>query len=153
VMGVLAIGVSIAGGSGFNVSVLVALAFTIASSATLPALLFALFWRRFNTTGAVVGMSVGLAASLVLILFSVPVWPGPDSEGSPLGSLALDVPAIFSVPIGFLACWLATLASSEPEAERRFDELYVRSETGYGAEAAPPSAAEAPAPREPVAAR
>jgi cation/acetate symporter len=53
-MGVLAIGVSIAGGSGFNVSVLVALAFTIASSATLPALLFALFWRRFNTTGAVV---------------------------------------------------------------------------------------------------
>ena len=143
VMGVLAIAVSIAGGSGFNVSVLVALAFTIASSVTLPALLFALFWRRFNTTGAVVGMSAGLVASLLLILFSVPVWPGPDSEGSPLGSLALDVPAIFSVPIGFLACWLATLASSEPEAERRFDELYVRAETGYGAEAA-----EAPAPAE-----
>jgi cation/acetate symporter len=39
VMGVLAIAVSIAGGSGFNVSVLVALAFTIASSVTLPALL------------------------------------------------------------------------------------------------------------------
>jgi cation/acetate symporter len=153
VLGVLAIGVSITGGSGFNVSVLVALAFTIASSATLPALLFALFWRRFNTTGAVVGMSVGLLASLVLILFSVPVWPGPDSEGSPLGSLALDVPAIFSVPIGFLACWLATLASSEPEAERRFDELYVRSETGYGAEAAggPGAAAPTEAPREPVA--
>jgi cation/acetate symporter len=143
VMGVLAIAVSIAGGSGFNVSVLVALAFTIASSVTLPALLFALFWRRFNTTGAVVGMSAGLVASLLLILFSVPVWPGPDSEGSPLGSLALDVPAIFSVPIGFLACWLATVASSEPEAERRFDELYVRAETGYGAEAA-----EAPAPAE-----
>jgi cation/acetate symporter len=155
VMGVLAIVVSIAGGSGFNVSVLVALAFTIASSATLPALLFALFWRRFNTAGAVVGMSAGLIASLVLILFSVPVWPGPDSEGSPLGSLALDVPAIFSVPIGFLACWLATLATSEPEAERRFDELFVRSETGYGAEAAqvPEAPAPEPAPREPVGVR
>jgi cation/acetate symporter len=151
-MGVLAIGVSIAGGSGFNVSVLVALAFTIASSATLPALLFALYWRRFNTTGAVVGMSVGLLASLVLILFSAPVWPGPDSEGSPLGSLALDVPAIFSVPIGFLACWLGTLATREPEAERRFDELNVRAQTGYGAEGAEvPAPPAREAPREPVA--
>ncbi len=136
VMGVLAIVVSIAGGSGFNVSVLVALAFTIASSVTLPALLFALFWRRFNTTGAIVGMLSGLIASLGLILLSVPVWPGPDSEGSPLGSLALDVPAIFSVPVGFIACWLGTMLSREPEAEAKFDELYVRSETGHGAEAA-----------------
>jgi cation/acetate symporter len=148
VMGVIAIGVSIAGGSGFNVSVLVAMAFTIASSVTLPALLFALFWRRFNTTGAIVGMVGGLIASLGLILLSVPVWPGPDSEGSPLGDLALDVPAIFSVPIGFLCCWIGTLVSSEPEAERRFDELYVRSETGYGAEAA----AETRQVEEPVAA-
>jgi cation/acetate symporter len=136
VLGVLAIVVSIAGGSGFNVSVLVAMAFTIASSVTLPALLFALFWRRFNTTGAIVGMLSGLVASLGLILLSVPVWPGPDSEGSPLGSLALDVPAIFSVPVGFIACWLGTVLSREPEAEEKFDELYVRSETGHGAEAA-----------------
>jgi cation/acetate symporter len=112
------------------------MAFTIASSVTLPALLFALFWRRFNTTGAIVGMLGGLIASLGLILLSVPVWPGPDSEGSPLGELALDVPAIFSVPVGFLACWLGTMLSSEPEAARRFDELYVRSETGFGAEGA-----------------
>ena len=51
-----------------------------------------------------------------------------------------------------LCCWLATLATSEPEAERRFDELYVRSETGYGAEAAQ-IPAEPPAAEEPVAAR
>jgi cation/acetate symporter len=145
VLGVLAIVVSIAGGSGFNVSVLVALAFTIASSVILPALLFALYWRRFNTTGAVVGMLSGLIASLGLILLSVPVWPGPDSEGSPLGSLALDVPAVFSVPIGFIGCWLGTMLSREPEAEEKFDELYVRSETGYGAEAAVEPAPE-PAP-------
>jgi len=154
-MGVLAIGVAIAGGSGFNVSVLVAMAFTIASSVTLPALLFALFWRRFNTSGAVLGMTGGLIASVGLIILSVPAWPGPDSEGSPLGSLALDVPAIFSVPIGFLCCWLATLATSDPDAERRFDELYVRSETGYGAEAAGGAEQQAPpvAAEEPVVAR
>jgi cation/acetate symporter len=149
-MGVIAIAVSIAGGKGFNVSVLVAMAFTIASSVTLPALLFALFWRRFNTTGAIVGMLGGLIASIGLIALSVPVWPGPDSEGSPLGSLALDVPAIFSVPIGFLACWLGTVMSREAEAERSFDELYVRSETGFGAEAAEGAPAAA---QEPVAAR
>ena len=92
----------------------------------------------------------GLIASIGLIVLSVPVWPGPDSEGSPLGSLALAVPAIFSVPIGFLACWLGTVMSREAEAERSFDELYVRSETGLGAEVAEslPEAAE-----EPVAAR
>ena len=135
VLGVLAIVVSIAGGSGFNVSVLVALAFTIASSVNLPALLCALFWRRFNTTGMVVGMLSGLVASVGLIILSPPVWPGPDSEGSPLGSLGLDIPAIFSVPIGFLGCWLGTFLSTEAEAERKYDELRVRSETGYGAEA------------------
>jgi cation/acetate symporter len=149
-MGVIAITVSIIGGKGFNVSVLVAMAFTIASSVTLPALLFALFWRRFNTTGAIVGMLGGLIASIGLIALSVPVWPGPDAEGSPLGSLALDVPAIFSVPIGFLACWLGTVVSREAEAERSFDELYVRSETGFGAEVAEGSPAAA---EEPVAAR
>jgi uncharacterized membrane protein (DUF485 family) len=51
-----------------------------------------------------------------------------------------------------LCCWLATLATSEPEAERRFDELYVLSETGYGAEAAQ-IPAEPPAAEQPVAAR
>ena len=51
-IGILSIVVAIAGGAGFNVTVLVGLAFCIAASANLPALLFALFWPRFNTTGA-----------------------------------------------------------------------------------------------------
>jgi hypothetical protein len=38
--------------------------------------------------------------------------------------------------VGFIGCWLGTILSREPEAEAKFDELYVRSETGYGAEAA-----------------
>jgi cation/acetate symporter len=135
-IGIVAIGVAVAGGAGFNVSVLVGLAFCIAASANLPALLFALFWPRFNTTGAVVGVLGGLVASLTLIVLSPPVWPGPDSEGSPLGSLGLANPAIFSIPLGFLCCWLGTMLSTERGAERSYHELYVRSETGLGAEAA-----------------
>ena len=135
-VGVLAIRIAVAGGSGFNVSALVGLAFCVASSANFPALMFALFWPRFNTTGAVVGVLGGLSASLVLIILSPAVWPGPDTEGSPLGSLGLDNPAIFSIPIGFFCCWLGTMLGSEKGNERGYHELNVRSETGLGAEAA-----------------
>ena len=69
----------------------------------------------------------------MLIILSNPVWPGATS---PLGSLALDNPAIFCIPIGFLGCFLGTKLSSERGNERQYDELLVRSETGLGAEAA-----------------
>ena len=134
--GILTIIVAIAGGSGFNVSALVGLVFCIASSANFPVLLLALYWERFNTTGAIAGMVGGVTASVGLILLSAPVWPGPDSEGSPLGSLALDNPAIYSVPIGFACCYLGTVLSQERGARRTYQELHVRSETGLGAESA-----------------
>jgi cation/acetate symporter len=128
-LGVLAIAVAIAAGEGFNVSILVGLAFAVAASANLPALLCALFWRRFNTAGAVTGVLGGLAASLILIALSPAVWPGPDSEGSPV---PLANPALFSFPIGFLCCWLGTVLSREAR-EERYHELKVRAETGLGA--------------------
>jgi cation/acetate symporter len=34
------------------VAFLVALAFAVAASANLPAILYSLFWKRFNTSGA-----------------------------------------------------------------------------------------------------
>ena len=136
-IGVLAIVVAIAGGSGFNVSALVGLAFCVAASANFPALLFALFWPRFNTAGAVAGILTGVLSSLVLIVMSAPVWPGADTDtGSPLGSLGLENPAIFCIPLGFLGCWLGTVLSTEKGNERSFHELYVRAETGLGAELA-----------------
>ena len=46
----------------------------------------------------------------------------------------LSNPAIISVPLGFIGCWLGTMLSTESKAVRSFDELYVRSETGLGAE-------------------
>jgi cation/acetate symporter len=129
-LGVLAIVVAIAAGEGFNVSILVGLAFAVAASANLPALLCALFWRRFNTAGAVTGVLGGLAASLILIALSPAVWPGPDGEGSPV---PLSNPALFSFPIGFLCCWAGTMLSREGREERTYHELDVRAETGLGA--------------------
>jgi cation/acetate symporter len=136
-IGILAIVLAIAGGSGFNVSVLVGLAFCVAASANFPALLLALFWERFNTTGAIVGMLTGVLSSAVLIVLSAPVWPGPDSTtGSPLGTYGLDNPAIFTIPLGFLGCYVGTLLGHERGAERSYHELYVRAETGLVAEGA-----------------
>src|SRR5207247_89835 len=76
-LGVLAIVASVLAGQTFNVSILVGLAFAVAASANLPALVMALFWPRFNTTGAVAGVLGGLLVSLVMIVLSPPVWPGP----------------------------------------------------------------------------
>ena len=130
-LGVLAIGVAMLAGPKFNVSILVGLAFAVAASCNLPALLMALFWRRFNTTGAVAGVLGGLTVAVVLIVLSPPVWPGPDSHGSPV---ALHNPAIISIPAGFLCCWLGTMLGSERATERSYHELQVRAEVGIGAE-------------------
>ncbi len=111
-----------------NVAFLVALAFAVASSANLPVILFSLFWKRFNTTGAVTGMLTGLIASLTLVLISPNVMD-PENAIFPLTN-----PGIVSIPLGFLGAIVGTFMSREPEAEKKFDELYVRSNTGLGAE-------------------
>ncbi len=53
-----------------NVAFLVGLAFAVAASANLPVILMSIFWKRFNTTGAVAGLAVGLGSSMLLIILS-----------------------------------------------------------------------------------
>jgi cation/acetate symporter len=135
-IGAIAIAIAVIGGSGLNVSFMVGLAFAVAASAIFPALLLALIWRRFNTGGAVTGVLFGVISSIALVIISPTVWPGPDSEGGALGFYDLANPGIVSIPLGFIGCWLGTVLTRETKALRSFDELYVRSETGLGAEAA-----------------
>jgi Na+(H+)/acetate symporter ActP len=135
VIGAIAIAIAVIGGEGLNVSFMVGLAFAVAASANFPALLLALTWRRFNTTGAITGVVFGVVSSIALIIVSPNVWPGPDSEGSPIG-WTLANPGIVSIPLGFLGCWLGTMLTTERGAARTFSELHVRSETGLGAERA-----------------
>jgi cation/acetate symporter len=133
-IGAIAIGIAILGGEGLNVSFMVGLAFAVAASANFPALLLALTWRRFNTAGAITGVLFGVISSVALVIISPTVWPGPDSEGGLISGYDLANPGIISIPLGFIGCWLGTMLSREAEAEHTFDELYVRSETGLGAE-------------------
>ncbi len=111
-IGAIAILVAVIGGEGLNVSFMVGLAFAIAASANFPALVLALTWRRFNTTGAVCGVLLGVVSAILLIIVSPKVWPGADSDtGSPIG-WTLANPGIVSIPLGFLGCILGTLLST-----------------------------------------
>ena len=65
VIGAVAILLSIFA-QNLNVAFLVALAFAVAASGNLPAILYSLFWRRFNTQGATWAIYGGLAERLFL---------------------------------------------------------------------------------------
>jgi len=128
VVGAVAIAVAILLGPTANVAFLVALAFAVAASANLPVIVLSLFWRRFNTAGAVAGLGTGLVASLLLILI------GPSIMGASRAIFPLENPGILSIPLGFLGAVLGTLLTREPSAETKFNELIVRANTGLGAE-------------------
>jgi cation/acetate symporter len=127
-----------------NVAFLVALAFAVAASANLPAIVLSIFWRRFNTAGAVAGLAVGLLASIGLILLS-PSLMGIDPPTVTRAArhliqakalFPLENPGILSIPLGFIGAIIGTLISSEPTSQEKFNELLVRSNTGLGAEKA-----------------
>ena len=142
VVGAVAIMIAILLGPSANVAFLVGLAFAVAASANLPVIVLSLFWKRFNTAGAVMGLGTGLVSSIALILIS-PSIMGIDPAGSSAHHLIqapplfpLENPGIISIPLGFLGAFLGTMSRREPEAERRFAELSVRANTGLGAEKA-----------------
>jgi len=137
VLGVVAIGLGILA-NGQNVAFLVALAFAIAAAANLPTILYSLYWRRFNTRGALWSMYGGLISTLVLIVFSPAVSgsttamiPGADFAWFPLSN-----PGIVSIPLAFLLGIVGTLTSSDPGDAALNAEMEVRSLTGVGAEKA-----------------
>lgn len=129
VVGGISMAIAIALGPTANVAFLVALAFAVAASANLPVIVFSLFWKRFNTKGAVGGLATGLLASLILISISPSVM-----KTNPI--FPLENPGIISIPLGFLGAIIGTLLGREPAAEAKYDELNVRANTGLGAEKA-----------------
>jgi cation/acetate symporter len=133
VIGAIAITLSIFAQS-LNVAFLVALAFAVAASGNLPAILYSLFWKRFNTSGALWAIYGGLISAIVLVFFS-PVVSGsatamfPDSDWH---WFPLSNPGIISIPVGFLCGWIGTVLSKESDVDK-FAELEVRALTGFGA--------------------
>ncbi len=115
-----------------NVAILVGVAFAVAASANVPALLYTLFWRRFTTRGAVWAVYGGLVPSVLLVVFSPVVSGRPDAvfPHAAFDWFPLQNPGIVSIPLGFLAGWLGTMLSRERADRARHAELEVRSLTG-----------------------
>ncbi|NEA35668.1 cation acetate symporter [Streptomyces sp. SID13031] len=134
-IGAVAIGLAIPA-QKLNIAFLVALAFAVAASANLPALLFNLFWRRFNTSGAVWSIYGGLISAVVLVIFSPVVSGKPTSmiTGSDFHWFPLSNPGIVSIPLGFLLGVIGTFIGRDKTSADRYNELSVRALTGAGAE-------------------
>ncbi|MFW9253074.1 cation acetate symporter [Corynebacterium amycolatum] len=137
VLGVVAIILGILA-MGQNVAFLVSLAFAVAASANVPTILMSLFWKRFNTAGAVASMYTGVIASLVLIIFS-PAVSGSESSMIPSVDFSwfpLTSPGLLAIPLAFLAGIIATYMGKPDNFDDLAAEMEVRSLTGVGTEAA-----------------
>ena len=121
-----------------NVAFLVSLAFAIAASANLPTILYSLYWRRFNTTGAVASIYGGLISCLLLIFLSPAVSGAPSAmfPNADWSIFPLTSPGLISIPIGFLCGYIGTLIGKPDNLEALAAEMEVRSLTGVGVEAA-----------------
>ncbi|QPQ35789.1 MULTISPECIES: solute symporter family protein [unclassified Lysinibacillus] len=119
-----------------NVSFLVSFAFCIGASANLPVILYTIYWKKFNSTGAVTAMVTGLVSCLILGAMGPNVWSPIEGAaifvGEPLVPLA--VPAIITIPLGFIAGYLGSVLSaskvSQAEADRIYKEIRVKANTG-----------------------
>ncbi|WP_375285753.1 cation acetate symporter [Sphingomonas sp.] len=116
-----------------NVAFMVSLAFALAASGNFPVLVMSLLWSGCTTRGAAWGGAVGLLSAFGLTVLSPVIWVavfGFEKAIFPYSS-----PALFSVPSGFLAIWLISLADRSPRAaidRAAYPEQRLRSETGVG---------------------
>jgi cation/acetate symporter len=119
VVGLIAIGLGILF-KGVNVTFLVGLAFAVAASANLPAIVMMLFWKRTTARGITASILVGVVSSIGLILVSPTMFElyGKSAAAAPF---PLRNPGIVTIPLSFLTLVVVSLLSkakdkSEPSA-------------------------------------
>jgi cation/acetate symporter len=120
-----------------NIAFVVALAFTIAASANFPVLFMSIFWKGLTTRGAVLGGYVGLISALLLVILGPVVWTQILGMGEAI--VPYKFPAVFSVPLAFLAIYFFSITDNSEDAQRckdAFEAQDIRCQTGIGADGA-----------------
>jgi cation/acetate symporter len=99
---------------GMNVTFLVGLAFAVAASANLPAIIMLLFWKKTTAKGIAASIVVGIVASLVLIAFSPELYTlyGLNPLDAPI---PLNNPGIISIPLSFMTLIGVSLLTAKAE--------------------------------------
>ena len=106
---------------GQNVAYMVGLAFVIAASANLPALLMSMTWRRFTTNGAVASMLVGKISALVLIYLSPAIQIDILKHTSAV--FPLKNPGLITIPLSFSVGIVVSLLAPEKLAQQKFAQV------------------------------
>jgi len=97
---------------GMNVTFLVGLAFAVAASANLPAIIMILFWPRVTSAGIIASITVGMISSLGLIALCPDMWGlyGLPPSQAPV---PFSNPGIVSIPLSFITLVMVSLASTK----------------------------------------
>jgi cation/acetate symporter len=100
---------------GMNVTFLVGLAFAVAASANLPALLMLLFWKKTTANGITASVMVGIISSLGLIALSPDLYKlyGLDPTTAPI---PFSNPGIISIPLSFITLIVVSLCTQKKAA-------------------------------------
>jgi cation/acetate symporter len=96
---------------GMNVSFLVGLAFAVAASANLPAILMLLFWKKTTAHGIAASILVGLISALTIILLSPSMFERYGMKG--MAPIPLDNPGIISIPLSFVTLVIVSLLTQK----------------------------------------
>jgi cation/acetate symporter len=97
---------------GMNVTFLVGLAFAVAASANLPAIVMLLFWKKTTARGIAASIVVGIVTSLGLIAFSPELYTlyGMNPLDAPI---PLNNPGIVSIPLSFITLVAVSLMTQK----------------------------------------
>ncbi len=101
---------------GMNVSFLVGLAFAVAASANLPAIMMVIFWKKTSAMGIACSIFVGMVTALGIILVSPSMWEryGLDPATAPI---ALNNPGIISIPLSFITLVVVSILMPSKDAK------------------------------------
>ena len=119
---------------GQNVAFMVGLAFSIAASVNFPIILLCIYWRGLSTKGVFYGGLIGLFGVLGLVILSPSIWV--DILGFESAIFPYSYPAIFSMPITFIAIYIISKLDNSKRAKidrSGFDAQDFRAQTGIGA--------------------
>ena len=97
---------------GMNVSFLVGLAFAVAASANLPAIVMMLFWKKTTAKGIAASIFSGIIASLGLIALSPDLYKlyGLNPVDAPI---PFSNPGIISIPFSFIVLVIVSLLTQK----------------------------------------
>lgn len=120
-----------------NVAYMVGLAFAIAASVNFPILFFSMYWSRLTTRGAFIGGAAGLLTAILCVLFGPIVWVDILENNEAI--FPYKYPALFSMTVAFVVIIVVSYMDKSQQAKKEiaaFDDQFVRSQTGLGAESA-----------------